>query len=147
MFWFYYPIFWHCLLNLGHNNLISAARICYHTTLLSKFRYLHPFDTHDSPVLSFWDLFLLAMDNFWYGSSEEWQSQGTCFSLMLNIKEIKQTNCQITQIFGNVSSNFFTTYEPVTFSFFILQLYRKKSYIMPDNPALTKFLRPQFFVF
>ena len=41
-------------------------------------------------------------------------------------------------IFGKVSSNFSTTYGLITFSFFILPLYRKKSYIMPDDPALTK---------
>ena len=41
-------------------------------------------------------------------------------------------------IFGKVSSNFSTTYGLITFSFFILPLYRKKSYIIPDDPALTK---------
>ena len=50
-------------------------------------------------------------------------------------------------IFGNVSSNFFTTFGPATFSFFILPLYRKKSYIIPDDSALTKFLKLHRFGF
>ena len=53
MFYFYYPIFWLCLLSLDHNNLISAACICYHTTLLSKFCCLRLFNPHDSPAFHF----------------------------------------------------------------------------------------------
>ena len=47
-------------------------------------------------------------------------------------------------IFGNVSSNFSTTYGLVNFSYFILPLYRKKSYIIPDNPSLPKFSKLHF---